>query len=398
MLTPSQVAEVLDTGLYASRNIYNMDEVGFDLSTARRTRRVGPKNALIKSQTSLSSCVHITVIAAISTQDAPVPPFLIYPGKHIMSDWVMAMDRDPVQMAVTTQSGYSNSNMTICWLTECFDPSTRGRANGALRLLFLDVPDIHTSVEFLEACWSARIVCIILPANLSGIFQPLDVDFFNHLKLAYHQQVDEYQFGSTAVSVPKGFFYRWHQRAWAKAANTRQIRSAWAKAHLFPRQEVRAALSEVSPEPQPTQTMPETPCCPRTLHALDICRQNGQISPSSSARKVRKGLETVLAEKVMMQRDIERRDAAAKQDREARSHGKRQRFPKGHLFDQRYQQEHAEELAARKEAEEGRKRARRAAAQAVPHAESSNSGQRRAEAVSTDPQNPGTLASIADEI
>ena len=73
--------------------------------------------------------------------------------------------------------------------------------------------------------------------------------------------------------------------------------------------------------PETTQTMPETPRCPRTLHALDICHQNGQISPSNSARKVRKGLETVLAEKVMTQRDIERQHAAAKQDRKARSCG-----------------------------------------------------------------------------
>ena len=394
----SKVAEVLDTGHYLPRNIYNMDEVGFDLSTDRRTRRVGPRNAPIKSQASLSTSTHITVIAAISTQDAPVPPFLIYPGKHIMSDWVNLIDQEPEQIAVTTESGYSNTFMTICWLTDCFDPATRIRANGSLRLLLLDGPDIHTSVDFLEACWDRKIVCIILPANLSAIFQPLDVDFFNHLKLAYHAQVDKYQLGSSSVSVPKGFFYRWHQRAWAKAANSRQIRSAWAKAHLYPPAAVRAGLCEISPEPEASQAVLETPRCNRTLHALDNRLRLGEISPGSSARKVRKALEQLLAEKVVMQRDLERRDAAAELDRMARSHGKRQRFPQGQLFDQRYQEEHAEELAARRLEEEGRKRARRTAARAVPHAESSNSAQRRAEAMPTEDKSMAWLASLADEL
>ena len=57
------------------------------------------------------------------------------------------------------------------------------------------------------------------------------------------------------------------------------------------------------------------------------------MSPSLSAGKVRRGLETVWAEKGMMQRDIERWYAAVKQDMKIRDCGKCQRFPQGHLFD-----------------------------------------------------------------
>ena len=116
-----------------------------------------------------------------------------------------------------------------------------------------------------------------------------------------------------------------------------------------------------------------------------------------SARKVRKGLEEALAQLVVLERDIEYCHAAALQDQKARSHGKRTRCPVGHLFDQEYRVEHAEELAAQKKEEQERKRARKAKARAVPHAESSNSAERRTEAVSIDPENPEMLASIADE-
>ena len=53
----------------------------------------------------------------------------------------------------------SYSYMTIRWLQDRFDPATRARAAGTRRLLFLDGPDIRTSVEFLEACWERWIVC-----------------------------------------------------------------------------------------------------------------------------------------------------------------------------------------------------------------------------------------------
>jgi len=104
---------------------------------------------------------------------------LIYPGGHLMEEWMKTVEKEPRVMADVTDTGFSNSYMAIRWLKECFDPATRGRAGRSRRLLFLDGPDIHTSVEFLEACWDRNIVCIILPAHLSGVFQPLDVDFFS---------------------------------------------------------------------------------------------------------------------------------------------------------------------------------------------------------------------------
>jgi len=127
-------------------------------------------------------------------------------------------------MAGVTDTGFSNSYMTIRWLKECFDPATRRRAGRSRRLLFLDGPDIHTSVDFLEACWDRNIVCIIPAAHLSGVFQPLDVDFFNHLKRHYHTQIDNYHLGSTAARVPKAYFIRWFQQAWQQTTTSRQIR------------------------------------------------------------------------------------------------------------------------------------------------------------------------------
>jgi len=72
--------------------------------------------------------IHITVIAAICTADAPVPPFLIYPGEYLLEEWVHSRDTELKQMATVTTSGYTNNYTAMRWLEDCFDPSSRVRA------------------------------------------------------------------------------------------------------------------------------------------------------------------------------------------------------------------------------------------------------------------------------
>jgi len=49
-------------------------------------------------------------------------------------------------------------------------------------------------------------------------------------------------------------------------------------------------------------------------------------------QKTQKALEQALAEKVLLEKDLERREAAETLDRATRGSQKRQRFPQGHLF------------------------------------------------------------------
>jgi hypothetical protein len=48
---------------------------------------------------------------------------------------------------------------------------------------------------------SKYIICV-LPANLSAILQPLDVDFFNSINIAYDKQLDEYMLGNGVNPIP----------------------------------------------------------------------------------------------------------------------------------------------------------------------------------------------------
>lgn len=82
----------MDKGRYCDKDIYNCEETGFKLNTTLKQRRVARKGAFKKSQTSLAANCHITVTATISTSDAPVPPFVIYPGQYLCDEWLNIRD------------------------------------------------------------------------------------------------------------------------------------------------------------------------------------------------------------------------------------------------------------------------------------------------------------------
>ena len=97
-----QVKLVLYRRLYNPGNIYNMVDVGFDLSCDRRTRQVGPVGPSSKVQTSLASSDPITVMAVIPTTDSPVPPFVIHPGETFQDFWLAARLRSPELITTNT--------------------------------------------------------------------------------------------------------------------------------------------------------------------------------------------------------------------------------------------------------------------------------------------------------
>ena len=346
-----QVKNTFETGRYAPENIYNVDETAIKLSTDQRARRVAPKGSPIKSQASLQWADHFTGIATISTFDAPVPPFLLYPGKYLCKQWMQVRDPAPEVMAATTETGYSNSFMFKQWLEKCFDPYTKERANGAWRLIFMDGHKTYDQVEFLEACWDRKIAVAVFPPHMTSVFQPLDVPFFNVFKQHLHDQINDYQLGSDNSRAPKGALFLWTQRAWAATATRTQIKAAWKKSGLFPLVNMSRGLLEVTPEKEVPQTNPETPHSARMLQSLKSLKRRGLVTPDVYIEKVERSLDGAFASAVLTEHREKKRKAAEKLEREVRGGGKRTRYPAGVVYSLEYQKTHEKELAEQKAAE-----------------------------------------------
>ena len=224
-------------------------------------------------------------------------------------------------------------------------------------LLFLDGHKSLIQVEFLEACWDRNIVCVVPPSNMSSIFQPLDVNFFNSLKSAYEIQIHKYQLGSTAGGASKGMFYGWLQAAWKKAATGQQIRAAWRDSGLWPLKRINTSDRPVTPPPINASTYPVTPHTIRQLQSINCSICSGAVNPEKAIEKAEKGLAKSLTEIELLRYELETIRAGQELDRVARCK-KRTRLPQGEVFGQQYREDHLEELAERKEKEVAAKKQR----------------------------------------
>ena len=361
-----------DTGLYTPAGIFNMDETYFTLSYTRRVRRIGPPDHPREGNAapgrSGTGGEHITVVAAVGIDTACIPLLVIYKGKSLQEQWFPEASDEP-RHATVTDSGWSNGYITKQWLELCFDPATRDRVPpGRRRLLFLDGADAHDKVDFLEACWDQNIVVIIMPASLTDQFQPLDVDLFNHVKSAYFRRLDDYQLvTSNKGSPPKGLFWGWFHEAWREAATSRQIRSAWQKAGLWPLDAavIRAEAEQpVTPPPQAPGEL-TTPRTIRTLRSYTRQLRRGEIEPEIIADKVMKGLEMEITDHSLTRHELEATRETQRLEKIARGRKRKVTHPQGQLYDLEHREEHAQDLADRKAREAEARRRKRAAAQAT---------------------------------
>ena len=147
------------------------------------------------------------------------------------------------------------------WLETVFNPYTQVHTPaGMQRLLIMDGHDTHVQLDFLDSCWSRGTDCVILPANMTSIFQPLDVALFNQLKLAYNPTVQAHLLHSSSTLLSKGLFWRWHQQALRETATSRTIRPALRKAGLWPLNQ-----SIINLPGTPPSTLPIQPATPRSV-------------------------------------------------------------------------------------------------------------------------------------
>ncbi|UOH79349.1 hypothetical protein LQV05_000350 [Cryptococcus neoformans] len=304
------VKDVYDIGLKAPHLIFSMDKAAFELSSSRRMRRVAPRTNLRNDQAVQSSNEHIASVACIGIDSAPIPPFIIYQIHHL-------------------------SRLTTARkLVQAFDPYTRDIATGGRdrRLLIRH-----------ERCRGP------LPAKMSGRFQPLDVDFFNALKAAYHRQLDEYQLGSSLREVVKGIFWGWRHRAWGETATSRQIRGAWRESGLFPLDPAVREIEEQAPATPPLLASTEDPLIPRNLRILranNHAVRQGKVAPLAAMIKLEKANEQLMARNAILEKELAR-----------------VKLPRG-LTKLLGGEEHAEELAVRKAEKEDARRKRRRTARA----------------------------------
>ncbi|SAM84174.1 uncharacterized protein UBRO_20814 [Ustilago bromivora] len=172
-------------------NIFNMDETGEN-----------GKNQCFRSQPGNRET--ITMIECIGAQGTKLPSMVIFRGKSHMQGWYCNHTAAKDWVFATGQNGWTNNELALHWLKDCFDKHTKQRAQGKYQLLILDGHGSHITAEFIQQAQDSHIVCLCLPPHATHLLQPLDVVIFGPLQQAFTKEVDK--FAGVNISISKKDF------------------------------------------------------------------------------------------------------------------------------------------------------------------------------------------------
>jgi hypothetical protein len=153
-----------------------------------------------------------------------------------------------------SESGYTDSNISLEWLKRVFDPQTEAQANSKPRVLICDGFGTHETLEILEFCFANNILLCRLPSHTSHKLQPCDVGVFGPLKAAYRDEVEKLYRGG-ANTVTKEHFTSLYSLAREKALTHRNIKAGWGRSGLHPFNPERV-LKDIR-KPLPNLAVPE---------------------------------------------------------------------------------------------------------------------------------------------
>ena len=131
----------------------------------------------------------VTIIQGICAAGWAIPPFVIFAGRVLLSNWYAGM---PHGWAIeVSPNGWTINELALAWLKH-FDTHTKERTVGAYRLLIMDGHGSHNTKEFYEYCEEHKTIVLYMPPHSSCLLQPLDVGCFAPPKRAYYAEIDSW--------------------------------------------------------------------------------------------------------------------------------------------------------------------------------------------------------------
>jgi hypothetical protein len=190
----------------------------------------------------------VTAIECISGDGRYLNPMIIWPASTHRSNWTTFPT--PGWQYAYSDSGYTDSKISLEWLKRIFDPETKERANNRPRVLICDGFGTHETLEILEFCFENNILLCRLPSHTSHKLQPCDVAPFAPLKAAYRDQVDRLEQGGVNT-IGKEHFTSLYSPAREKAFTPKNIKAGFAASGLIPFNPDRVLRSMPAPLAEP---------------------------------------------------------------------------------------------------------------------------------------------------
>jgi hypothetical protein len=174
---------------------------------------------------------------------------VIWPSSTHRSNWTTY--NTPGWHYACSESGYTDSKISLEWLILVFNLQTRERANGKPRVLICDGFGTHATLEILERCFANNILLCRLPSHTSHKPQPCDIAVFAPLEVAYRDNVEQMELGGVNT-IGKQHFTALYSPAREVSFTRRNVLAGWSKGGLFPFNPQRV-LRDMEKPPNATQ-------------------------------------------------------------------------------------------------------------------------------------------------
>jgi len=219
-----------------------------------------------------------TVVAAmecVSADGRYLNSMIVWPASTHRANWTTYPT--PWWHYAYSESGYTDSVISLEWLKRIFDPETKPRAKGKPRMLIWDGFGTHETLEILEFCFENNIILCRLPSHTSHKLQPCDTAVFGPLKGAYRDQVDRLERGGVGTIGKQHFTYL-YSPAKTRALTERNILAGWRASGLYPLNPDKVLNDIPRPVPEPASPEPVTEPTIPTLKTYEInLGQQGEV-------------------------------------------------------------------------------------------------------------------------
>jgi hypothetical protein len=266
----------------------------------------------------------VTAIECISASGRYLKPMIVWPASTHRSNWTTFPT--PCWHYAYSESGYTDTHISLEWLKRIFDLQTRERANGKPRVLVCDGFATHESLEVLEFVMQNNIILCRLPSHTSHKLQPCDVAVFSPLKSAYRDEVDRLERGGVGTIGKQHFTYL-YSPAREKAFTEKNILAGWRASGLYPYNpdKVLTEIPKPTTEPAvlaietaktdlcPQDEIVQTPTSPASLTALHVRLKEDAYADDDAGRqrvlrqtqKLINAIETSFAERAIQRDQIQ---------------------------------------------------------------------------------------------
>ncbi|KAM0703871.1 hypothetical protein Q7P35_008876 [Cladosporium inversicolor] len=162
------IGKVLEGPDILSENVYNMDETGVMLSKLGSVKVLVATNDVRDYRGARVKRKMVTAVECISADGRYLKPMIIWPASTHRANWTTFPT--PGWHYAFSDSGYTDSILSLEWLTRVFDPQTSERANGKPRV---------TSVPGSRDCPRPETLALLGFSHL----RPRSYKHINHLLL-----------------------------------------------------------------------------------------------------------------------------------------------------------------------------------------------------------------------